>query len=270
MIQLRDATAHVDFAEEQLRKFKKELLARYTERTKQLEEHHETARKELEEQFQQKVDTVLEDVRLEKDRMQRERRDLERDRKLLQKGEGERFRETSRMIDELKKKNENLATQNSKLRLECRSKEEKIKKRGEENEKLTKENDRLKKNTTTLERNVRQMRVEREKKEREEQMFAQAAFHRKGKSTQKPYLPVEPPKSTAQTRGRSVSWADTPEETLESIPETMKPVERHPGCTIYRDSLGETTRVTSTPENGLMFEYSNGDRRWATARNSVT
>lgn len=51
------------------------------------------------------------------------------------------------------------------------------------------------------------------------------------------------------------------------------PVKEMPGkfgkCTIYRDSLGETSKVTDTIANGLLFEYSNGDLRWVNRQNAV-
>ncbi|PIC50667.1 hypothetical protein B9Z55_001485 [Caenorhabditis nigoni] len=282
MLQLRDTIAHLDYASECV----------WSTRKKQ-EEAYAKRMKELEEDFKSKMQMIQEDNRSEEERLKRERRDIERDRKILQKGIGAREKEHTQMIAKLREKLSNSESQNAKLRQDKRAVEEKMKKFVEENEKLTKDLNRNRATCQRLEKHIKQLRTEKEKDDKEKEMFAKVAMNRKvaasgiatGSAASSRLPSVSSLASSMKTgstgKGRTVSFADDePEEqTLEAGEETMQPEfimrpyetkqSRFGTSTMYRDSIGETTRVTNTIANGLLFEYSNGDFRWMNRQNSV-
>ncbi|CAI2347718.1 unnamed protein product [Caenorhabditis sp. 36 PRJEB53466] len=291
MIQLRDAIAHVDFAEEQVRKSGRQLHEQYQKKTASMAAEYERKTKESEEEWRRRMEVLEEERQTETERIKRERREIERDRKLLEKGKGERQREQTKMIEELRKKYETAETQLAKLRIDVRNRDDRLKKKEEELEKVATECEKNKKRVRILDKQVRQLRQAKERAEREEQMFARAAINRTGPLQPYPIgtRTARPPPQTAQRapeviRRRSVSWADEPEEDELSLgciePEgpgpqlpAMKPSERTKSqwgpCTVYRDQLGEATKVTKTAENGTLVEYANGNVRWMNAAGAV-
>ncbi|KAF1761550.1 hypothetical protein GCK72_009806 [Caenorhabditis remanei] len=289
LIQLRDTIANLDFATEGVWSTKKKLEEDY----KRLIMELENKRKELEEEFQRKVETIQEDNNSENERLKRERRDIERDRKILQKGTGERQKELTEMIATLREKLAASETQNSKLRQDIRARDDKLKKKDEEIEKLTKDYTRSKNTCQTLEKRIKQLRTERDRDDKEKELFAKVALNRKTSypTVLNQSLAIEAPtssrlpsvsslainrKSTSVNKGRTVSFADEPhEQSLEVINEdippelVMKPYRTTSTSTIYCDSLGETSKVTQTVANGILFQYPNGDMRWMNRQNSV-
>ncbi|CCD69136.1 Spindle assembly abnormal protein 4 [Caenorhabditis elegans] len=299
-IQLRDTIAHLDYAEESVHTTKRQLEEKISEVNnfkKELIEEFKKCKKGVEEEFEKKFEKIKEDYDELYEKLKRDQRDLERDQKILKKGTGERNKEFTETIATLRDKLRASETKNAQYRQDIRVRDEKLKKKDEEIEKLQKDGNRLKSTLQTLEKRVKQLRTEKERDDKEKEMFAKVAMNRKTSNPVPPVLnqsvpisitsngPSRHPSSSSLTtfrkpstsnRERGVSWADEPnEQSLEAVPQEflMMPVKEMPGkfgkCTIYRDSLGETSKVTDTIANGLLFEYSNGDLRWVNRQNAV-
>ncbi|CAB3403666.1 unnamed protein product [Caenorhabditis bovis] len=279
MIQLRDAIAHVDFADEQLRRTATKIKDDYVKLTEKLNADYEMKEKALEEEFKRKIEDLEEDQRMEAERMKRERRDIERDRKSLQKETGERDKERNKLIEDQRKRISDLETQMAKFRHEIRSRDEKIRAKDEELEKQAKELERSKKNCLIMEKRIRQMRAEKEKSAREEELFAKAAItNRKCNNySRAPDIVAIPEMNSRPNRdSRTVSWADSEPKFCEPTVNKdaiMRPAEKGIGewgpFVIYRDGIGNFSKVTDTIENGRLFEYKNGDKRWINSQKSI-
>uniref|UniRef100_A0A1I7TA35 MATH domain-containing protein n=1 Tax=Caenorhabditis tropicalis TaxID=1561998 RepID=A0A1I7TA35_9PELO len=216
---------------------------------------------------------------------------------MLQNETGAKQKEQSETIANLREKLTTAETQNAKFRQDIRSRDETIKKKDEIIDKLTKDYNRSKTTCQTLEKRIKQMRNEKEREEKEKEMFAKAAGNRKvnypvplnqslgtattsAVSSRNPSVPsLKNTRKASTSKGRTVSFADDPnEQSLEVIEEDIQPelmkryktVDTQLGpCSIFEDSTGKTTKVTETISNGLLFEYSNGDFRWVNRQNSI-
>ncbi|CAL2037159.1 unnamed protein product [Caenorhabditis brenneri] len=294
-IQLRDAIAHLDYSSEEVWKTKKRLVEDFEKAKEKLS----VARKDLEEEYRKKIESFQEDMKSEEERLQRERRELEREKKILQKGKGEREKELMNMNSTLREKLTNSETHNSKLRQDIRTLNDKVKKKDEEIEKITKDYNRSKSTCQTLEKRIKQLRNEKEKDEKEKELFAIVATNRKSPypmalnqslgtttaitpsvvSTRNPSVSsLATNKKT--NKGRTVSFADDPQEqSLEVLEETLP---SEPLMTLhetiptelgkrnlYKDALGETTRTYPTIASGILYEFQNGDFRWGNHPTSV-
>lgn len=94
MIQLRDAIAHVDFADEQVRSMGRRLKEKYEKAEEELRRRIE----ENDEDVRKRIETILEEQRAEEDRLKRERRDLEREKKVVKNESDEKFKEMAQMV----------------------------------------------------------------------------------------------------------------------------------------------------------------------------
>ncbi|EGT53296.1 CBN-SAS-4 protein [Caenorhabditis brenneri] len=294
-IQLRDAIAHLDYSSEEVWKTKKRLVEDFEKAKEKLS----VARKDLEEEYRKKIESFQEDMKSEEERLQRERRELEREKKILQKGKGEREKELMTMNSTLREKLTNSETHNSKLRQDIRTLNDKLKKKDEEIEKITKDYNRSKSTCQTLEKRIKQLRNEKEKDEKEKELFAIAATNRKSPypmalnqslgtttaitpsvvSTRNPSVSsLATNKKT--NKGRTVSFADDPQE--QSLEVLEDPIPSEPlmtlhetistelgKCNLYKDALGETTRTYPTIASGILYEFQNGDFRWGNHPTSV-
>ncbi|CAI5446691.1 unnamed protein product [Caenorhabditis angaria] len=287
MVQLRDTIAHLDFAEQNLRSSSRKMKDEFVAMKNAMKLRFEKRKMELEEEYRRRFEEFEEEQKIENERIAREKRDLDRERKIAMKESGERGKERAKMIEDQRTRITELETQLAKYRHEQRSRDEKLRKKDEEMEKMTKELERSKKNCQTMEKRLRQMRNEKEKKEKEEEMFVKAEM-RRNCPRRRNNIQEEKQQEIVKNQGkvRSVSWADSEEyydeDTREDsadcvfqIPQemVMKPAEKGMDewgpFQIYRNTLGDFTKSTRTAENGQLFQYKNGDLRWINQSESI-
>ncbi|KAE9417092.1 hypothetical protein Angca_006438, partial [Angiostrongylus cantonensis] len=251
-------------------------------------------------QFRDHVREFEEQKDLEKERVQRIRRQLERERKTINKTGGEKDKAVAEQIEDLMKAIAQKDRQISSLRLRLRKAEEMSQTKEKELEENNKKVERLERTVNTLQRQLAQVRGNYAKQTHEMAAELQAArahnlrrkgsigllptvndqtVHGKPVGTVDPQAP-EQQKST-QERSKSVSWADKPVPThvlpnaasYTSGSSQMKFIEQGVGyfgsCRLFKNEIGEWTKVTTTDCGCDFYEYSNSDVRWISCDRTV-
>ncbi|KAK6742181.1 hypothetical protein RB195_009821 [Necator americanus] len=269
--QLRDVIAHLDLAD-----VKQQI------RAKELEDAYV--------RFKQDVRDFESEREAEKERTSRVRRQLERERKIMNKDGIERDKAISEQVEDLTKTIGQKDRQISTLRLRLRKLEELGESKDKELEENNKKMERMQKTCKTLQREMARLRATCAKQSQEMAAELQAASTRnikpKGSIGILPSLNREVRKEpsvddsapenqlTTQERSKFVSWADkatpwsihkhasaTRKETYE-----MELVEEGTAyfgpCRLFKNCVGDWTKVTATDCGCDFYEYSNSDVRW--------
>ncbi|RCN51452.1 hypothetical protein ANCCAN_02403 [Ancylostoma caninum] len=279
--QLRDVIAHLDLADVKQQIRAKELEDAYTK-------------------FQENVREFEAEKEAEKERVQRVRRQLERERKIATKDGAERDKAVAEQIEDMTKTITQKDRQLSTLRLRLRKAEEERDSKDKELEENTKKMERLEKTCKILQRQMAQLRGNFAKQTQEMAAEIQASrtrnLRRKGSVGLLPSLHngvrreasvpdfghadyeqretvLEPPKC--------VSWADKLVPTSNQKPTVvsrkqlseMELVEEGTAyfgpCRLFKNGLGDWTKVTTTACSCDFYEYSNSDVRWFSCDRSI-
>ncbi|CAD6188585.1 unnamed protein product [Caenorhabditis auriculariae] len=290
MTQLRNSIAHLDYADDQLRRTAKKMRDEYEERLVRLEEkeeelkaHWEQKKNGLEAEWKEKLDGWLEEKRLDEERNVRDRRQLESDRRLLTKNESERVKILTKEVADSRKNVHDKETKMAKMRVEKRAVDEKLKESAKALENSQKDCERLKRVNATLEKNLRQTRQEVDRLNREGVAEAKVLANHSRRLSSNLSGPRENPVDSARekrlseerrsenyrkSRSRSVTWDDVHDATesfdtqdsdpMNVVAAGVGPFGRYH---LLRNLRGETTKHTTTID-GDLFEYDNGDQRW--------
>ncbi|XGW15658.1 hypothetical protein V3C99_001251 [Haemonchus contortus] len=270
--QLRNAIAHLDLADMEQRM-----------RAKELERAYEKFRDDVRE-FEAEKET-------EKERMQRMRRQLEREKRIATKDGAERDKAVAEQVDELMKTISQKDQQISNLRVRLRKAEKQAESKEQELEESNKKVERLEKGCKALQRQLAQLRGNFAKQSQEMAAELQAArahnarrrgtvgllptLHKQAANEERTVdhqVDMNKPRRPSQERYKSVSWADktAPAAISESAPKKgsylMELVEEGTAffgpCRLFRNGIGDWTKVTTTECGCDLYEYSNSDIRW--------
>ncbi|PIO76699.1 hypothetical protein TELCIR_01215 [Teladorsagia circumcincta] len=248
--QLRNAIAHLDLADMEQQMRAKELEIAY-------------------ERFRDDVREFEAEKESEKERVQRVRRQLEREKRIANKDGAERDKEVAEQIEELMKTISQKDRQISTLRLRLRKAEEQAESKDKELTENNKKVERLEKGCKTLQRQLAQLRGNYAKQTQEMAAELQAARTHNARR-----------RGTVE-RSKCVSWADkTAPASLLSDGATpkkgsylMELVEEGAAyfgpCRLFKNGVGDWTKVTTTECGCDLYEYSNSDIRWLSCDRSV-
>ncbi|WKX99360.1 hypothetical protein Q1695_014329 [Nippostrongylus brasiliensis] len=273
--QLRNAIAHLDLADMEQQIRVRELELAYNK-------------------FRGDVREFEAEKEAEKERVQRVRRQLEREKKLLNKDGDERNKVFTEQIDDLTKTITKKDAQISAMRLRLRKAEEQVEQKDKELTESNKKADRLEKFCKTLQRQLAQVRGNSAKQAQEMAAQLQAAqrnnlrkrgtvgllptLHRKEPQEDKTNEQETPEtQKRADDRSKNVTWADadrtapacmlsgqTPGPKKGSY--KMELVEQGMAyfgpCRLFKNGIGDWTKVTTTECGCSLYEYSNSDVRW--------
>ncbi|EYB83480.1 hypothetical protein Y032_0334g2828 [Ancylostoma ceylanicum] len=279
--QLRDVIAHLDLADVKQQIRAKELEDAYT-------------------RFQENVREFEAEKEAEKERVQRVRRQLEREKKIATKDGAERDKAIAEQIEDLTKTITQKDRQLSTLRLRLRKTEEERDSKDKELEENTKKMERLEKTCKILQRQMAQLRGNFAKQTQEMAAEIQASrtrnLRRKGSIGLLPSLQNGVRKEASipdfahadyDQRGiipepsKCVSWADKMVPTSSQKPlavprkqlSEMELVEEGTAyfgpCRLFKNGLGDWTKVTTTACSCDFYEYSNSDVRWFSCDRSI-
>ncbi|VDK47777.1 unnamed protein product [Cylicostephanus goldi] len=278
--QLRDVIAHLDLAD-----IKQQM------RAKELEDAYL--------RFQQDVREFEAEKEAEKERVQRIRRQLERERKIASKDGAEKEKAIAEQVEDLTKTIAQKDRQLSTLRVRLRKAEEQVEAKDKELEESNQKMVRLEKTCKILQRQMAQLRGNYAKQSQELAAEIQASRTRNVRRTGSigllPSLRRDARKEVVTTedaetdtghqralpdRSKSVSWADKPvEDFARSRAATrrgaheMELLEEGTAlfgpCRLFKNGLGDWTKVTTTECGCDLYEYSNTDVRWISCDRSI-
>ncbi|CAJ0599520.1 unnamed protein product [Cylicocyclus nassatus] len=279
--QLRDVIAHLDLAD-----IKQQI------RAKELEDAYL--------RFQQDVRDFEAEKEAEKERVQRIRRQLERERKIASKDGAEKEKAIAEQVEDLTKTIAQKDRQLSTLRVRLRKAEEQVEAKYKELKESNQKTVRLEKTCKILQRQMAQLRGNYAKQSQELAAEIQASRTRNVRRTGSigllPSLRKDARKERSATedveidagpqralpdRSKCVSWADKPIEdfaqrtraTTRKGTYEMELVEEGTAlfgpCRLFKNGLGDWTKVTTTECGCDLHEYSNTDVRWISCDRSI-
>ncbi|KAK6042019.1 hypothetical protein COOONC_20476 [Cooperia oncophora] len=279
--QLRNAIAHLDLADAEQQTRARELEMAY-------------------ERFRDNVREFEAEKEMEKERVQRVRRQLEREKRIASKDGAERDKAVAEQVEDLMKTISQKDRQISNLRLRLRKTEEQVDSKDKELEESTKKVERLEKSCKTLQRQLAQLRGNYAKQTQEMAAELQAArahnIRRKGTVGLLPTLykqtaneeqildrrsETREPRRPSVERSKCVSWADktAPASLLDDgrtpkkgsyLMELVEEGAAYFGpCRLFKNGIGDWTKVTTTECGCDLYEYSNSDVRWLSCDRAV-